>query len=174
MEVGDEFLSGGEGSLNKPNIFTVNPILEREPQTKPDEQEKKKRKQRSDKIHNVKFPVTSDQWVTLRKWAMDYGMGKKQSEYNTKLIIAALNDKQIIEAYYHQPTTLIYQEGHYTSDKPVILIPYKDTGKHMHVKLIEIYHDEIVRLMLKWELPKRQTVHRLIMAAIKRGVKIWG
>lgn len=104
------------------------------------------RKTRSDKVTDIKFPVTGEQRRELRALAIGRKLGDRQTLYNTKLLQAAIEDAGSCSE-----------------------LEYKDTGKYMHVKPTQVANEKIEQLMLNWGCSKRQAVHRLMINAIRRA-----
>jgi hypothetical protein len=121
----------------------------REPlETKKEPPKETPRKVRSDKTTSIKFPVTEEERRELRLAAMIAGLGEKQTMYNTSLLLKTLSDAARIPP-----------------------ITYKDTGQYMTVNPVQEANERIVQLMLQWGTSKREAVHRLIISALRRGVR---
>ncbi|NHN33331.1 hypothetical protein [Paenibacillus agricola] len=99
---------------------------------------KKERKTRSDKLHDIRFPVTPDERMRLRR----IGKHLKLTETAccTHLLMLALQlREQRIPSY-----------------------PYEDTRRYMHVKPTEEWYKIIAELAIHYDVSERQMVYRLI------------
>jgi hypothetical protein len=109
----------------------------------------KKRQERSDKVKDLKFPVSPEQRAELRRLAK---VAKNETESNTRILIAAL------QKYRHDPDSF----------PP---LQYQDTGVYMHAKPIKFYWDQVEDLFIALdEGSRRSMAYRLIMNYIGKGV----
>lgn len=154
-------MNGGRESLNLNPIFKSNdkpapvsrPLLRapapemKATQSIPYEEplETSERKQRSDKMHDIKFPVTSEQKAEIRRLAKSSRMKGKETQYATKLLLKALTLCNTLPEY-----------------------PYIDTKIYMHVKPTEIYYEMIFALATCHGISERQTVTRLVMYVLNQ------
>ncbi|MFT9486637.1 MAG: hypothetical protein ACH0QD_04610 [Tepidibacillus sp.] len=124
--------------------MNLNPIFQNE-QTNKINPRISKRKTRSDKIHDIKFPITPVIRSEIRRRAKAEGF-PNETKYCTHLLIQALK----------------YDKSFFPE------IKYTDTKTYIHVKPTEFYYDKIFELKVDWDLRSdRQTVHRLIMGMIR-------
>lgn len=105
------------------------------------------RKIRSDKTITIKFPITEEERRELRKAAIALGMGKRQTAYNTFLLLNSVREAD-----------------------ETMEISYKDSGQYMTVNPILAVNERIQELMLQWGTSKREAVHRLMICALRRGL----
>ncbi|MVP02099.1 hypothetical protein [Paenibacillus lutrae] len=106
------------------------------------------RKERSDKLKDIKFPITPELRRQLRRHSED---AKNQTVANTKILIEALQLMQ------HSPERF-----------PVL--DYQDTGIYMHAKPPLHYHEQIRQLVIDHdERSIRSMTHRLIMNYLNGG-----
>lgn len=145
----------GEKLRGEVNVRTINPLLVQatagaKPTTTTIAQATgariTERKTRSDKMVDIKFPVTREQRRELRTLAIGRKLGDRQTFFNTKLL-----------------QTAIANAGHCAE------LDYKDSGQYMHVKPTQVANEEIEKLMLDWGCSKRQAVHRLMINAMQRN-----
>lgn len=102
------------------------------------------RKPRSDKLHDIKFPVTIQQRESLRVIAKQ--MGERETTANSILLHKALS---------HLP------------DIP--LQDYQDTKRYMHVKLNATDYQRVSDLAIKKDMSERKVVALIMWSLIKRG-----
>ncbi|CAN7762863.1 hypothetical protein LJR153_007134 [Paenibacillus sp. LjRoot153] len=111
---------------------------------------KQKRREPSHKIKDMKFPVTSEQRIELRKRA---NKAKNETESNTKILLQALQQYKL-NPHAFPP------------------LEYQDTGVYMHAKPTLLYFEEIENLYIELdEASRRSMVYRLIMNYIGMGVR---
>ncbi|OBZ15921.1 hypothetical protein A8L34_28150 [Bacillus sp. FJAT-27264] len=121
----------------------LNPIFGQSSKPTEKKNSKPSRKVRSDKIHDVKFPVTPEERSWIRRQA---------------------RMKQMTETDF--ATELLYKAMAQASYKPVPNLTYRDTHQYIHCKPKMFIYDQVFELSLKWNLSVRRTVHRLIINSI--------
>ncbi|EJW13883.1 hypothetical protein M5X00_13360 [Paenibacillus alvei] len=113
--------------------------------------ESEKRKIRSDKMKDVKFPVNEEERTLLRRIAKSKRkQHRNETESNTEIFLAALNHLIVHPDRCH-------------------IIHYKDTGQYMHVRLSQNIFNEVEDLSYKWNVSIRCAVHRIMMNYLKVG-----
>jgi len=121
-------------------LMNLNPSLQGKP-----------RRSRSDSKHEKKFPVSSDDWMLLKKICRAAGYGNQQTRFNTQILIDALTE------YRYRPDR--FPELDYPSSS-------KTT---MTVLPTQFFCDQIESIQLDLNiLSERRVVHRLIMNMVKR------
>ncbi|MFC5651008.1 hypothetical protein ACFPYJ_18230 [Paenibacillus solisilvae] len=109
------------------------------------------RRERSDKLKDIKFPVTPSERQELRRRAIEMGVtGRNETISNTKLLILALNQLRLYPEWY----------------PPLV---YKDSKQYMHVKPTGMVFKQIEELALQWNCSIRCACHRLLMNYIFKG-----
>lgn len=135
-------------------MTNLNPILRsnRTPTSRPSKAassnliERSQRQVRSDKIHDLKFPVTPYERSEFRRQAKLKGM--TETKFATALLLRAVNL--------------------YRSNPPRFTeLSYSDTKQYLHCKPTEFQYDEIFRISLEWNISVRQAVHRLMITMIR-------
>jgi len=131
-------------SLNpifKEHVSTSNPNLNTNAKPVP-------RKPRSDKTHDIRFPVTAELKTLIRRLAKANKM--KETQYTTKMLLAALSSCQILPEY-----------------------DYHDTKIYMHVKPTELHYEKVFDLAVKHGISERKTVTQLIIYILnQRGGRL--
>jgi hypothetical protein len=108
------------------------------------------RKQRSDKTHDIKFPVTPEQKAEIRRLAKSNGMKGKETYYATKMLLSALSFCKTLPEYN-----------------------YNDTKLYMHVKPTETYYEMVFALAANHGISERQAVTRLVIYVLnQRGGRV--
>ncbi|RUS44996.1 hypothetical protein [Cohnella sp. AR92] len=135
------------GSVSKTSIqMTTTPTA-----TTREASPKKDRKERSDKLKDIKFPVTPRQREELRRRALALKVAaRNETISNTKILIAALNQHRLFPEQYPE-------------------LVYEDTKQYMHAEPTLAVYDQIVELSMQWNVSIRKAAHRLIMNYIFRG-----
>lgn len=110
------------------------------------------RKERSDKLKDIKFPVTPEQRERLRRLAKQLPQESKRNETvsNTVHLLQALKHYQLYPERCHE-------------------VVYKDTGQYMHAKPTRRDFEQIEELALLWNTSIRKATHRLIMNYLDCG-----
>jgi hypothetical protein len=136
--------------------MTLNPIFKepaspqktitQSPSSPPANPSTVQRKTRSDKTHDIRFPVTPDQKALIRRLARANDM--KETQFTTKLLMTALSAYPVLPEY-----------------------DYHDTKLYMHVKPKEIDYQKVFDLAVKYGISERQTVTRLIISILRQR---WG
>jgi len=136
----------------------INPIFQK--QTKPNnnivKQNTKNRKTRSDKRHNIKFPISTDMRRLLKTYcklaSIKYcEQGKEpitQTTFNTILLNYGLNNMEIVSL-----------DG-----------PYRDTKIYMHTNLLEEDYQYIggpYGLAIQHHLSERKVVYYIILSVLR-------
>lgn len=103
----------------------------------------KQRKTRSDKCHDIKFPVTPEERAALRTLAKQRGV--TVTRLATELLLDGLQRQWMID---HS-------------------LPYKDTKQYMHVKPIQIYYHQVEQLAIEWGISERRAVHRIVISVLR-------
>lgn len=111
------------------------------------------REMRSDKLDDVKFPVTPEMYEALssafRKYKKLYRQNLLfQTGYNTLLIQTAL---------MNYPTDFF------------LPVQYEDTKNYKHVKLNQFYSEQLFKLKVEWQCSMREAAYRVIRNVIDRG-----
>lgn len=110
-----------------------------------------KRKERSDKVKDIKFPVTPEQRAELRRRSQN---AKDITESNTRILLAALQK---------------YRQDPHAFPR----IRYVDTGVYMHAKPTGLYYEQIEDLFITLdEDSRRSMVYRLVMNYIGKGEQV--
>ncbi|WP_240415989.1 hypothetical protein [Paenibacillus periandrae] len=110
----------------------------------------KERKTRSDKIHDIRFPVTPVEQMMLRRIGKSLNLTETSS--CTHLLMTALQRR----------------------DQRIPSYPYEDTRRYMHVKPTEEWYKIIAELAIYYDVSERQMVYRLIHYAIESRMSIQG
>ena len=107
-------------------------------------QEPKKRKIRSDKLHDIKIPITESVDLALRRESYrDWGGSK--TALGTELLLFGL--KEIV----------VYPE-----------VSYKDKPFSVHCKVDQETYEEIGMWAAKWRVSARRAAHRIFCEAFKK------
>lgn len=141
----------------------INPLFETPKNKKPQptiastqsQNRLKTRSTRSDKTHNIKFPVTSIQQIKLRSYCkqaqrvlQDKQMNPlPQTKFNTKLLRFGINHPDIL-TWSHN---------------------YKDSKTYMHTNLLETEYQEIGGphgYAIRENLSERKVVYQIIMSVL--------
>ncbi|WP_213428295.1 MULTISPECIES: hypothetical protein [Paenibacillus] len=140
------FETRGEKNLN--SLFSKSDTLVQSKVVKP----QPIRKERSDKLKDIKFPVTPDQREKLRRMAKIFSSkgARNVTESSTLQLKQALDHYRLYPERCHE-------------------VIYQDTGQYMHVKPTRRMYDEIEELSYKWNLSIRKTTHRLLMNFLDCG-----
>lgn len=109
-----------------------------------------KRAPRSDKIMDLKFPVTPEQNNAIRNKAKLKGKQNELTEFCTDVLLKAL------DRYLMNPDFFIE-------------LPYEDTHKYKTTKPTVFYHDQVFALSGLWNCSMRQVAHRLFFNMLERG-----
>ena len=149
--------SGGERKhLN--SLFLAEPVVKppkliETPVQIVDDHEKKpaKRKPRSDKIKDVKFPVTPELRAILRQKAKELNVAKRNETISNTRIL----------------TEAVYQARLFPDRFPEIV--YVDTGQYMHAKPTQAIYDLVEELAFQWNVSIRRAAHRLIANYVSAG-----
>lgn len=137
----------------------INPLFGEQKIIKESSPNKKsiKRQTRSDKTHNIKFPVTDSERIRLRSACQqaklrfrEIGLGKiEQTQFNTMLLTYGLDHQDIIS----------------------FDLPYKDSKNYMHTNILEsMYEREIGGphgLTIRKGLSDRKVAYMTVMAVLK-------
>ena len=123
--------------------MNLNPIFNEKENTK--KTQINQRKTRSDKIHDMKFPVTDKQKIILRKKA------KLDDVSVTK------NNTQLLKNALKYPINYIPD------------YPYQDTKQYMHVKPTELEYTIISNLAIEWGISERKALYRLMCFILEKG-----
>ncbi|GGG18662.1 hypothetical protein [Paenibacillus abyssi] len=131
--------------------MNLNPIFKQSASSpKPLTTLKPDRKDRSDKKHDMKFPVTPAQKALIRKLAVQQGMKGRETAFATKLLIEALSSMDGLPEY-----------------------DYHDTKSYMHVKPGQLIYEKVFALAVENGLSERQVVTRLVIhSLVKRGNRV--
>lgn len=134
------------GGTNLNSIFSESTELVRVHTVKP------ARKERADKLKDIKFPVTPEQREKLRRLAKELPPGTKRNETvsNTKHLLQALEHFRMYPERCHE-------------------VIYEDTRQYMHVKPPRRVFDQIEEHALIWNTSIRKATHRLIMNYLDCG-----
>lgn len=108
--------------------------------------ERSERQVRSDKIHDLKFPVTPAERSEFRRQAKLKGM--TETKFATALLLRAIS--------LFRSAPLRFTD-----------LPYTDTKQYLHCKPTEFQYDEIFQISLAWNVSVRQAVHRLMITMIQ-------
>ncbi|WP_240416620.1 hypothetical protein [Paenibacillus periandrae] len=103
----------------------------------------KERKIRSDKIHDIRFPVTPVERMMFRR--IGKSLNLTETACCTHLLLSALQKR----------------------DQRIPSYPYEDTRRYMHVKPTEEWYKIIAELAIYYDVSERQMVYRLIHYAIE-------
>ncbi len=125
----------------------LNPMFNAPTKPKPiyEVKEKRPRKTRCDKKHDIKVPVTEIQKMKIRLQA--HRKGLRATPYSSNLVIEGLKREFITDI------------GEFT--------PYKDTHDYVHVKLLPYHYEKIVELAIKWGVSERRAAHRILLFMVK-------
>ena len=119
----------------------LNPILST---PKKSYQESKKRKIRSDKLHDIKIPITEHIDLTLRLESNRYWNGSKTA-LGTEILMFGL--EQII----------VYPD-----------VTYKDQPYTVHCKVDHDTYQKLGNYAAKWKCSVRKAAHRIFIEAYKK------
>lgn len=103
-----------------------------------------KRKTRSDKRHDIKFPVTPAQKEMLRLLSKKNRI--RETSMTTKLLSISLREITVLPDY-----------------------EYHDTKKYMHVKPNQLEYERIVEFAIRYGISERKVVTLLMMSVLKRN-----
>ncbi|MCM3570638.1 hypothetical protein [Neobacillus mesonae] len=139
-------------NANNKKIISKKEVVEKKV---PEYQQKKKRKTRSDKCHNIKFPVTPIMQMKLRTYCKqtkrfyqrEDGQALSQTAFNTSLLQFGLHHMEIVDWN----------------------IDYEDTKIYMHTMLKESLYQTIggpYGLAIQKQLSERKVVFFIMMSVI--------
>lgn len=119
----------------------LNPILNK---PKSPRSEPQKRKTRSNKLHDIKIPVSEDMDTLLRRESRRFWNGSKTA-IGTEILLFGLEN------------IFIYPD-----------VTYKDSPFTVHCKVDHMTYQNIGNYASSWKCSVRQAAHRIFMEAIKK------
>ncbi|MGF7033451.1 hypothetical protein J2T17_004399 [Paenibacillus mucilaginosus] len=109
------------------------------------------RKERSDKIKDVKIPLTAEEWGTLQRLKLKYPKDWTLTDMYTKLLVDAIvQARQLPDAFPE--------------------VKYKASSNFITCKPTVLHHDMLKDLCVQWNLRSlRKAAYRLMAQVIKEN-----